>query len=92
MERTKLTSLQKNDLLSNWQKQQKDKGYQNAQFFLAQPQYDPWQIKRAQEEALTKVIPALKGHKFGYARNNKEINQVIQNKKWENIRKNFYQS
>lgn len=90
MERTKLTSLEKN--LSDWQKQQKVKGYQNAQFFIQPPNIvDPWEIKRNEQKMAQKFIPGLQNFNYGFANSKKEMNQVLNNKRTEASRKMFEQ-
>ena len=83
MNSTKLKQLEKDDLMSQWQKQQRTKGYRNDQFFLKQKATDPWEKSRKDKEMLESHIPALKNLKSvswgSHHRRNKDINQQLMN-------------
>lgn len=85
MNPTKLKQLEKDDLLSQWQKEQRSKGHTNSQFFLKMKHSDPWEKERQSKNMLQQHIPALKGLQsvqWGtHHRRNKDINQQLQNQR-----------
>lgn len=84
MNGTKLKHLQKEDLLSQWQKEQREKKYYNPHMFLNAPKINPWNIGQMETNKVKKEIPSLKNLQFGFSarhRNNKEMNQIINNQK-----------
>lgn len=93
MNPTKLKQLEKDDLLSQWQKQQRSKKYCNDQFFLKMKAFDPWEKDRREKEMLETHIPSLKGLKsvtWGPRhRRNKDINQQLQNERIMSSRMHF---
>lgn len=94
MSGTKLSSLKKEDLLSQWQKEQKKKNYYNANFFTKRSNIeDPWAIQRHETNLLKETIPALKSMEFDFSarrRNNRDTNQTIANKKMMTAHKLFH--
>lgn len=82
---TKLKQLDKPDLLSNWQKEQIDRGFINEQFFQKLEPIDPWAKERADKEFLGTHIPSLaelKSVNWGTRfRRNRDINQQLLNSK-----------
>lgn len=82
MNGTKLSSLQKN--LSQWQKEQKKKGYHNPEMFLKPTFVSPWDIGRKETQKIKNTIPSTSHLNFGFSarhRNNREMNQAIHNQK-----------
>lgn len=89
----KLKALEKNDNLSEWQKAQKSG---SSTFFIKQKTFDPWEIRRTEENVIHKQIPSLEtikakscvsNHRF-----NKDINQHLENQRILKARKEFYKS
>lgn len=82
---TKLKTLNKDENLTEWQKDQKKKNYYNPSFFLKQEtKLDPWEIGRRETQKVKNEIPVLSDLKFGFSarhRNNKEVNNLIRNQK-----------
>lgn len=82
MNGTKLSSLEKN--LSQWQQDQKRKGYQNPELFLKQPTLSPWEIGQKETLKIKQMIPSTSHLHYGFSarhRNNREMNQAIHNQK-----------
>lgn len=93
MNGTKLKQLEKPDLLSNWQKQQKEKRHYNPEMYLKRQEIDPWALGRMETEIIKQNIPALAKLQFGFSarhRNNKEMNQIINNQKMMEKAKLFH--
>lgn len=89
MEHTKLKHLDKEEFLTDWEKSQRRNQHRNPQFFIQLNEIDPWEIKRQEENIIKKNIPALKDYRYPLKYNNREMNQIIQNKKWDSMKNNF---
>ena len=78
---TKLSHLEKETLLSKWQKEQIRLQHQNNQFFLPIPQIaDPWEQERQKKKVIESQIPALQNTQWGSRfRSNKDMNNNINN-------------
>lgn len=96
MNHTKLKQLEKDDLLSEWQKQQRAKNFRNDNLFLQMKASDPWMIERREKSVLETHIPglkSLKSSKWGPRhRSNKDINQQLKNQRMMASRENFYKT
>lgn len=94
MSYTKLKQLDKDDLLSRWQKDQRDRGFSNEQFFQKLEPIDPWAKERRDKEMLQSHIPALAelksvswGSRF---RKNRDINQQLLHSKIKSSKNIFH--
>jgi hypothetical protein len=94
MQGTKLKHLNKDDLLSKWQKEQIKLGYHNPQFFHKPDEIDPWKLGQMETQIVKEHIPALKNTNFMFSanrRNNKEMNQILKNNKIIKSHQHFHQ-
>lgn len=96
MNPTKLKQLEKDDLLSQWQKNQRSRNHKNEQFFIQMKAMDPWEIDRREKKMVETQIPGLSTLKSvqwnARHRRNRDINQQLENNKMMAARRNFYSS
>ena len=80
---SKLSHLEKDSLLSDWQKEQRRRNFNNGQFFLPQQNIqDPWKEDKKTKTMMEAHIPALQGVEWGTRfRSNRDFNQNIKNKR-----------
>lgn len=83
MNPTKLSHLEKETMLSKWQKEQIEKKHNNSQMFLS-PQHptDPWENERKLKSVTEQIIPPLQNTQWNTRfRSNRDMNQNMVNKK-----------